>query len=125
MKKIFLVSILLFAACQRPNYTQIASPFIPSYKLDKFESSISGFEKQDSVQMPKEGGVLLAGSSSFRYWKTASQDLAPLTIISRAFGGSTLPEVEFYAARTILKYKPKTILIYCENDMFIDRKSVV
>ena len=122
MKKIFLFSILLFAACQRPNYTQIGTPFTPNYKLDKFESSIKGFEKQDSVQMPKEGEVLLAGSSSFLFWKTASQDLAPLPIINRAFGGSTLPEVEFYAARTILKYKPKTILIYCENDMFVGQE---
>lgn len=119
MNKFSFLTLLFLISCQRTNYTQIAAPFVPNHKLDRFEGTIRGFEKQDSVQMPQMGGVLLAGSSSFLFWKTASQDLAPIPVINRAFGGSTLPEVAFYAERTILKYKPKIIVIYCENDMFV------
>ena len=68
--------------------------------------------------MPAVGGIVLAGSSSFYFWKNAQKDLSPLSIINRGFGGSTLPEVSYYVEQTILKYKPKTIVIYCENDMY-------
>ncbi len=44
--------------------------------------------------------------------------LLHLPIINRGFGGSTFPEVIHYADRTIFKYHPKTVVIYCENDMF-------
>lgn len=123
MKKIFsfLLIIAFLSACQRPNYTQIAPPFTPNYKLDRFEGTIKGYEKQDSLKMPAEGGILLTGSSSFYKWTTVYQDLAPLPIINRSFGGSTIPEVVYYAERSILKYKPKTVVVYCENDMFGDQ----
>ncbi len=68
--------------------------------------------------MPAAGGIVLAGSSSFYFWKNAEKDLAPLPVINRGFGGSTLPEVSYYVEQTILKYKPKTVVIYCENDMY-------
>ncbi len=119
MKKIALLfTILSLAACQRPNYTAIAPTFEPDYALDRFESTIKNYEKHDSIQMPAVGGIVLAGSSSFYFWKNAEKDLSPLPIINRGFGGSTLPEVSYYVERTILKYKPKTVVIYCENDMY-------
>lgn len=44
-----------------------------------------------------------------------------LPVIRRGFGGSTLPEVIYYAPRIIYKYKPKMIVLYCgENDMTLD-----
>ncbi len=119
MKYTFLLfATLFFVSCQRPNYTLSAPAFEPDYKIDRFESTINGYEKQDAVQMPAPNSILLTGSSSFYFWKTVTQDLAPLPIVNRAFGGSTLPEVLYYADRAILKYNPKTIVVYCENDMF-------
>jgi lysophospholipase L1-like esterase len=119
MKPIHLfIALLSLAACQRPNYTATAPAFEPDYALDRFESTIKNYEKQDSTQMPAVGGIVLAGSSSFYFWKNAEKDLSPLPIINRGFGGSTLPEVSYYVERTILKYKPKTVVIYCENDMY-------
>jgi lysophospholipase L1-like esterase len=114
----YIYLVVLLAACQRPNYTQTAPVFEPDYELNRFESTIKNYEKQDSLQMPASGGVVLAGSSSFYFWKNAANDLSPLPIINRGFGGSTLPEVSYYVERTILKYKPKTVMIYCENDMY-------
>ena len=72
--------------------------------------------------MPAAGGIVLAGSSTFTKWTNADKDLAPLPIINRGFGGSTLPEVIHYADRTIFKYHPKTVVIYCENDMFGEKR---
>ena len=116
--KLLSLLLFLFTACQRPNYTQISSPFEVDYKINRFEKTILGYEKQDSLQMPEKGGIVLAGSSSFFFWKTVQQDLAPLPIINHGFGGSTFPEVTHYLNRTVIKYQPKTVVVYCENDLY-------
>jgi lysophospholipase L1-like esterase len=119
MKKIFLALLVVgFNACQKPNYSNLGASWEPDYKVDRFESSIAKFEQMDAEKMPAAGGIVFTGSSSFTKWQSAAQDLAPLPIINRGFGGSTLPDVINYADRAITKYKPKTVVIYCENDMF-------
>ena len=119
MKKYLLILAVAFGACQRTPSTSVGTPWTPNYALDRFEGEIKNFEAQDATKMPAPGGIVLTGSSSFKYWKTAEQDLAPLPVINRGFGGSTLSEVLHYADRTILKYQPKTVVIYCENDLFM------
>lgn len=123
MKKYFIgICLFSIASCHQPNYKAIDSPWSPDYALDRSEKSIQEFEKKDAEQMPVAGGIVLTGSSSFTKWVAAEKDLAPLPIINRGFGGSTLPEVIYYADRAILKYHPKTVVIYCENDMFGSRE---
>ena len=119
MKKYFVfLGVLIISSCHKPNSSSIAEAWTPDYPLDRSESAIKQFEKNDAEKMPAEGGIVLAGSSTFTKWTNAYKDLAPLPIINRGFGGSTLPEVIHYADQTILKYHPKTVVIYCENDMF-------
>jgi lysophospholipase L1-like esterase len=123
MKNYFLVLLVaLFSACNKPNYQSLDAPWEPDYKLNRSENSIKNYEAKDAEKMPAPGGIVFAGSSSFTKWESAAKDLAPLPIINRGFGGSTLPEVIYYADRTILKYKPRTVVIYCENDMFGSKK---
>ncbi|WP_159471049.1 GDSL-type esterase/lipase family protein [Dyadobacter sp. 3J3] len=119
MKKYFVIlGILFISSCHKPNYTALDKVWEPDYSVDRSESSIQAFEKKDSEKMPAPGGIVFAGSSTFTKWQSAAQDLAPLPIINRGFGGSTFPEVIHYANKTIFKYHPKTVVIYCENDMF-------
>lgn len=123
MKKCFAVFLIfLIASCHKSIYTTLDAPWEPDYALNRSEKAIQDFEKKDAEQMPAAGGIVLAGSSSFTKWQSAATDLAPLPIINRGFGGSTLPEVIHYANRTITKYHPKTVVIYCENDMFGSKK---
>jgi lysophospholipase L1-like esterase len=121
-KYLFVLLVVVSSACHKPNYTSLGAPWEPDYKIDRFESSIEAFEKADKEKMPAPGGILLTGSSSFTKWLSAEKDLAPLPIVNRGFGGSTLPEVIYYADRAIFKYHPKTVVIYCENDMFGPKK---
>ncbi|HEV7380336.1 MAG TPA: GDSL-type esterase/lipase family protein [Dyadobacter sp.] len=121
-KYLFILIFTWLNACHKPNFTSLDAPWEPDYKLDRSENSIVAFEKADAEKMPSEGGIVLTGSSSFTNWKSAAQDLAPLPVINRGFGGSTFPEVIHYAERSVIKYKPKTVVIYCENDMFGQKK---
>ena len=83
-----------------------------------FKNEIDAFKKSDSLSMPALGGIVFAGSSSFRMWKDINTTFSDYPIINRGFGGSSLTDVIYYAEETILKYKPKQIFIYCgENDI--------
>jgi lysophospholipase L1-like esterase len=83
-----------------------------------FKAEINAFMKSDSINMPAQGSILFVGSSSFTKWKDVQAYFPGFPIINRGFGGSSLPDVIYYAEQTIIKYKPKQIYIYCgENDL--------
>ena len=47
------------------------------------------------------------------------EDLAPLTVIPRGFGGSTMADVLHYVDRLVLPYRPRAVVIYeGDNDTF-------
>lgn len=104
MKKLLLTTFVLFTS-----YLSYSQPFI---------SEIRAFEKQDSVLMPAKGQILLAGSSTFRLWFSAKEDLEGFPIINRGFGGSQMSDLNFYFDRIVAKYDPKMILVYeGDNDL--------
>jgi hypothetical protein len=43
--------------------------------------------KLAAAPAPAPGGILMVGSSIFRKWTTAADDLAPLPVTNRGFGG--------------------------------------
>jgi len=94
---------------------------IPLQAQEAFRNEITGFKKQDSLQSPPKDPILFVGSSSFRLWKNVQAAFPGYTIVNRGFGGSTLPDVIYYANDVIFPYHPKQIVIYCgENDAASD-----
>ena len=83
-----------------------------------WEGKIKRFTKDDEVNMPPSGSIVFTGSSSIRFWKTLEDDMAPLPVINRGFGGSQIYQVTHYAECIILPYKPWGVLLYAgENDI--------
>ncbi len=79
----------------------------------RFEEAIQAFESEDGAMMPPEGAIVVTGSSSIRRWHPSlKQDLAPLTVIPRGFGGSAMQDVEYFLDRIVIKYKPRAVVIY-------------
>ncbi|MEL6923333.1 MAG: SGNH/GDSL hydrolase family protein [Bacteroidota bacterium] len=94
------------------------APAAPAIQLDRFESTIRAYESADSAQAVAKGEVLFTGSSSIYFWRSLKEDMAPMAVHNRGFGGSTIPEVIHYADRIIFPYEPSIILLYCgENDI--------
>ena len=84
----------------------------------RFESEIRQFEFLDRRYPPNVGGILFVGSSSFRMWNTMETDLAPLPVINRGFGGSTMANLNHFRERVVAPYKPDLVVIYeGDNDL--------
>lgn len=86
---------------------------------ERFEKDIQRFEIADRKPPASTGAIVCIGSSSMRGWHdTIADDLAPLTIIPRGFGGSNMNDALHYADRIVLPYKPRAVVVYeGDNDV--------
>ncbi len=92
--------------------------FRPALFAQGWESDIRAFEKQDQANPPKPGSIVFTGSSSFVDWESLSEDMKPLPVLNRAFGGSEYTDVNQYAARTVIAYHPPAVVVYAgDNDL--------
>lgn len=90
-----------------------------------FDNEIRDFKRQDSISMPKPGGILFIGSSSIRKWTDLQQRFPGKPIISRGVGGSELTQwIKYYLPYVVYPYKPAKIFIYAgENDIAAGRSA--
>ena len=87
-------------------------------KPERYAEAIHTFLEQDKVNPPPAGGILFIGSSIFRQWKSLGQQMAPLPVFNRAFGGSQTNDILHYMDKVVLPYAPKIIVYYCgSNDV--------
>ena len=83
----------------------------------RWAEAIDAFDA-DAPNRPK-GAIVLTGSSSFARWRSMEADLAPLTVVPRGFGGSTMADVLHYVDRLVKPYQPRAVAIYeGDNDSF-------
>src|SRR6476620_8032383 len=87
-----------------------ASP--ASIDVERFAREIDAFDTADRATPPAPGGIVFVGSSTIRLWSTLVQDFAGLPVINRGFGGSTFPEALHYLQRTVVRYHPRTVVVY-------------
>ena len=77
---------------------------------ERFRAAIDAFNAE--VDVPR-GDVVATGSSSMRGWHgRIEEDLAPLTIVPRGFGGSNMYDVRYFLDDLVLKHKPRAVMIY-------------
>ena len=107
-----------FEQIDSSNYINVLSQYMDTAFFNRYEFEIVDFEKEDSLNGIKKNEILFVGSSSFRKWLNMEKDLFPLPVLNRGFGGSTMPEADYYFFRIVKPYKPKAIVIYeGDNDV--------
>jgi lysophospholipase L1-like esterase len=84
----------------------------------EWEPTIGAFEQQDKVHSVPPGEIVFTGSSSIAYWSSLVNDMKPLRVINRGFGGSEYSDVNFYADRIVIAYRPAAVVVYGgDNDL--------
>lgn len=83
-----------------------------------WETEIEAYEAADAVERPSPGSVVFIGSSSIRRWETLSEDMAPMQVLNRGFGGSVIAQSTHFADRVVLPYEPSAVVMYAgDNDI--------
>jgi lysophospholipase L1-like esterase len=84
----------------------------------KYEPEFKAFAEADKAHPPTKGGILFVGSSIFRKWTTVAEQMAPLPVLNRAFGGSRTGDQLARFDQLIPVYAPKVVVYYCgSNDL--------
>ena len=105
-------TILATVECVRPD--SLSS----SQALDYFDDFIAGYEDSDRENSRPPQTVVLVGSSSILFWGSVADDLDPIPVTSRGFGGSIIQQSTHYADRIIFPYDPMAVVLYAgDNDI--------
>jgi lysophospholipase L1-like esterase len=92
--------------------------FRATVSAQEWESSIRAFERQDKAHPVPSRVIVFTGSSSIAYWSSLENDMKPLAVINRGFGGSEYTDVNHYADRIVIAYHPAAVVVYAgDNDL--------
>ncbi|WP_101757488.1 GDSL-type esterase/lipase family protein [Oceanicoccus sp. KOV_DT_Chl] len=79
---------------------------------------IAGFAEQDKVKPPPRNAVVFIGSSSIRFWDSLEEDMQPLLVFGRGFGGAKAMDVSYYVSQIVEPYQPQAVVVYIgSNDL--------
>lgn len=95
----------------------VAAP-LAAQAPDRFAAQVAKLVADDQANPPADGSILFIGSSIWRLWSTVAQDMAPLPVYNRAFGGSQTPDMLRHFDALVVPHKPRIIVYYCgSNDV--------
>ena len=123
MKRLILFPAFALAACASAGTVTDAQSVPPAITAElpadaPFRDEILRFAELDRESPPPACPVLFVGSSSIRLWSSLKQDMAPLPVLNRGFGGSTIAQSNLYFDRIVAPYRPRAIVFYAgENDL--------
>lgn len=78
----------------------------------RWQKDILAFAKKDAEKAPPENPIVFTGSSSIVKWKSLAEDFPGLPVMNRGFGGSEVFDSFNYAHLTVIKYKPRQVVMY-------------
>ena len=84
----------------------------------RFQGEVQQMLAREKTNPPPRDGILFIGSSIFRFWTHLSEQMAPLPVFNRAFGGSVTQDMLDRADQLVFPYRPRIIVYYCgSNDV--------
>ncbi|MCY4094261.1 MAG: GDSL-type esterase/lipase family protein [Gammaproteobacteria bacterium] len=113
-RRIFRIIFVTLATCAAIVYIAEDHEVVES----RWEPAIQQFEAADEANPPPQNAILFTGSSSIVFWRSLTEDMAPLTVLNRGFGGSQMFELNMFRDRIVTPYDPRAVLIYeGDNDV--------
>ena len=87
---------------------------------ERYREAIDNYLAAEADAPPPKGAIVGTGSSSMLFWRGIEEDLAPLTIIPRGFGGSTMRDLRHFLDELVFRHAPRAVLIYeGDNDVAV------
>lgn len=85
---------------------------------EQFEADVRELEINIHNDLISNKKILLYGSSTFKFWGNAKQDLSVNNLLNLGFGGSTLVACRTYFHRVVVPHYPDTMFFYGgDNDI--------
>jgi lysophospholipase L1-like esterase len=89
----------------------------------RFAETIERFAAYDAMNSFPANATVFVGSSSVVRWNTAD-GLPGIPLINRGFGGSQMSDLVHYVEETVIKYAPRTVVVYeGDNDSAAGKRS--
>ena len=89
----------------------------------RFENAMATFARYDAKNSFPADATVFVGSSSIVGWDTGDR-FRGMPLINRGFGGSQMSDLVHYVEETVLKYSPRTVVVYeGDNDTSAGKRS--
>ncbi len=110
---VVVVSALGGCASSRP-----APSIPPGEDPTVWAAELEAFARQDVEAPFAPGGVVFVGSSSIRLWSSLAEDMAPIPVLNRGFGGSRLFDALYHAPALVSLHAPSLVVVFSgTNDL--------
>jgi len=102
----------------------VLAPLVrPSTRAGFWEPQIRAYERDARRHRPASGQIVFTGSSTIRFWRALEQDMAPLPVLNRGFGGAHMSHVARFLDRLVLVHRPSCVVLYAgDNDLGLTSK---
>jgi lysophospholipase L1-like esterase len=88
-------------------------PVIPEGENpERWVDALEGFDEQAAQSVAVDRPVVFVGSSSIRLWSSLGEDMAPVPVINRGFGGSKIFDTLYWADRLVTQYDPTLVVVF-------------
>ena len=86
-------------------------------EVTKYEDDIRAFGPLNETA--PEDAVVFYGSSSIRLWETIEEDMAPLPVVARGYGGASLQDAALYAERVLGPLDARAVVLFVGGDVYL------
>jgi hypothetical protein len=115
---LYVVAGFLVAGAPAVLSAQVADP-----DATRFENAMATFARYDARNSFPADATVFVGSSSIVGWDTGDR-FRGMPLINRGFGGSQMSDLVHYVEETVLKYAPRTVVVYeGDNDTSAGKRS--
>jgi lysophospholipase L1-like esterase len=89
----------------------------------RWRKDMDAFARADAARTAPSGAAVFVGSSSIRLWHTLADDLAPVPVVQRGFGGSRLFDACYWCQQLLAPHPaPSAVFVFSgTNDLAGDR----
>ncbi|NCP84999.1 MAG: hypothetical protein GW823_08910 [Bacteroidetes bacterium] len=119
LKRILISYSLLFLVSCQTKLSEITPNLSEKYASTKepWEKEVSSLLALDTLEIYPSNPYLFMGSSSIRLWETLKEDMSPLPVIQRGYGGAQYSDLIHFTELFIKPHKLGGIVIFVANDI--------